>query len=132
MGSAEDEEEEDEDADQKKKEKKKKKKKPEVKVDKKIVAETVLSKGCSATDFDGVKTIGSYPGRRYDSYAGYSSSSKKKSKSKDHSKLARACTAFIADHEDWIKQKLASPVSKEYKGMKKMKKEFCEKKHKMC
>lgn len=114
----------------KKKKNDKKKKKPEVKVDKKVVAETVVEKGCVASDFDGVKTIGSYPGRRYDSYAGYGS--KKKSKSKDHSNLAKACNSFVADHHDWIKQKLASPSSTDYKGMKKMKKSFCEKKHKMC
>jgi chemotaxis protein histidine kinase CheA len=117
-----------------KKKKKSKKKSPEVKVDKKAVAQTVVELGCTPADFDGVKTIGSYPGRRYDSYGGYSSSKKKKSKKekKDRSKLVSACNHFVVDHHDWIQQKLASPVSKEYKGMKKIKKDFCEKKHKMC
>ena len=93
-----------------------------------------MDKGCSASDFDGVKTIGSYPGRRYDQYGRDSYSSKKKSKkgNKDGGKLSRACKSFVADHGDWIKQKLASPKSKEFKGMKKIKKDFCVTKHKMC
>jgi outer membrane biosynthesis protein TonB len=124
----------------KKKDKKKKiKKKPEIKVNKKAVAQAVLDKSCSAKDFESVKTIGSYPGRRYDNYgtssSSYSTSSKSKKKtkaSKDSGKLARACKTFVADHGDWIKQKLASPSSKDYKGMKKIKRDFCEKKNKMC
>ena len=121
----------------KKKKKEKKKKKTEIKVDKKAVADAVISKGCKPSDFESVKTIGSYPGRRYDSYGGYSGSSKNKKSSPSKSKkqtinLARAAKHFAAGHDEWIKQKLASPTSKEYKGMKKMKKSFCEVKNKMC
>lgn len=111
--------------DKKKKDKKKKeKKKSEVKVDKKLVAETVLQHACNRTNFLGLNVIGSYPGRQYQ--IGGSALTTPESK-----KILLACQYFLK--EEGTTAYLAKTLAGNGKSkIKKMKRNVCERRAKVC
>merc|ERR1719316_776939 len=111
---------------EKKKDKKKKdkKKKSEVKIDKKLVAETVLQHACNRTNFLGLNVIGSYPGRQYQ--IGGSALTTPESK-----KILLACQYFLK--EEGTTAYLAKTLAGNGKSkIKKMKRNVCERRAKVC
>lgn len=110
----------------KKKDKKKKdkKKKSEVKIDKTLVAETVLQHACNRTNFLGLNVIGSYPGRQYQ--IGGSTLTTPESKN-----ILLACQYFLKN--EGTNAYLAKTLAGNGKSkIKKMKRNVCERRAKVC
>ena len=118
---------EEKDTDKKKKDKKKKdkkKKNSEVKINKKVVAETVLQYACNRTNFLGLNVIGSYPGRQYQ-IGGKSLSTP------DSKNIVLACQYFLK--EEGTTTYLAKTLAGNGKSkIKKMKRNVCERRAKVC
>merc|ERR1719316_786045 len=107
-----------------KKKKDKKKKNSEVKINKKVVAETVLQAACNRTNFLGLNVIGSYPGRQYQ--IGGSSLTSPESKN-----ILLACQYFLK--EEGTTAYLAKTLAGNGKSkIKKMKRNVCERRAKVC
>lgn len=111
--------------DTKKNDKKKdKKKKPEVSVDKTLVAETVLRHACNRTNFLGLNVIGSYPGRQYQ-IGGNTLTTP------DSKNILLACQYFLKN--EGTTAYLAKTLAGNGKTkIKKMKRNVCERRAKVC
>merc|ERR1712146_256601 len=123
-----------------KKNKKDKKKMPKIKIDSKKVAASVVDGACAPAQFFGASVIGTYPGRRYSSFADSFSTGKGGKLSLDslnsadskNAELGKACKNFISGQESWLAAKLAQSSARKGKGLKKLKRDLCEKRNRMC
>ena len=103
----------------------KKDKKDKIVIDKTKVAETVLEAACNRTNFLGVTSIGSYPGRMYQN------GNRDALATKTTTEVISACQDFLK--QEGNKDFIVKQLSGNGKGkVKKLKKRICEKRAKVC